>query len=75
MNMPPLFHPTRLVGRLWLVVRLFVCLFRIAHFIFISTLYFCFGFIQPSASSLFTCECEHKLNVSSTHLVCCSFGG
>jgi hypothetical protein len=75
MNMPPLFHLTRLVGRLWLVVRLFICLFCIAHFIFISMLYFRFVFIQPSTSSLFICECEQKLNVSSMHLVCCLFGG
>ncbi len=60
--------------RLWLVIRPSICSFRIAHFIFTSTLCFCLGLILPSASSLFMCECEHRLDAPNTHLVHCPFG-
>jgi hypothetical protein len=61
--------------RLWLVVRPSIHSFHIAHSIFTSTLCFRFSFIQPSVSSLFTCECGHRLDASNTHLVHCPFGG
>jgi hypothetical protein len=60
-------------ARLWLIVRPSISLFHIAHFIFISTL--CFHLIQLSASSFFTCECEHKLEASGTHSTYCPFEG
>jgi hypothetical protein len=60
---------------LWLVVRPSICLFHIAHFTFTLTLCFCFGLIQPLASNIFMCECEHMLDISSTHLTYCPFGG
>jgi hypothetical protein len=36
---------------------------------------FCLNLIQPSISSLLTCECEHELDASGAHLTHCSFGG
>jgi hypothetical protein len=60
---------------LWLVAKPFICSFHIAHSIFTSVLHFCFGLIQLSTCSLFTCECEHGLDASDTHLICCLFGG
>jgi hypothetical protein len=50
--------------------------------LFIShhTFYFHFSnvfwsqFDQPSAFNIFTCKCGHKLDESSTHLICCLFG-
>jgi hypothetical protein len=60
---------------LWLVARPSIHLFHITHFIFISTLCFCFGLIQPLASNLFTCECGDELDACSMHLFCCPFGG
>ncbi len=33
------------------------------------------GVIQPLASNLLMCECEHMLDTSSTHLIHCMFGG
>jgi hypothetical protein len=62
-------------ARLWLVARLFICSFHIAHSIFTSTLHFRLGLIQPSAFNFFTCECGHVLDTSSTHLTHCPFGG
>jgi hypothetical protein len=60
---------------LWLLVKPYIRLFCIPHFTFTSTLCFCFGLIQPSIFNLFTCECGHKLDASSTHLIHCPFGG
>ncbi len=60
---------------LWLVVKSSICLFHIAHFIFISTLCFCFNLIQHSTFNLLTHECGHRLDAFDTHLTCCSFGG
>jgi hypothetical protein len=60
---------------LWLIVKPFICLFRIAHFTFILTLHFHLGSIQPLTFNLFTCECGHGLNASSTHLAHCLFEG
>jgi hypothetical protein len=60
---------------LWLVVKPSIYSFCIAHFIFTSTLHFHMGLIQPSAFCFITCECEHRLDASSTHLICCTFGG
>jgi hypothetical protein len=60
---------------LWLVIRLSICLFHIAHFIFILVLCFCLSLIQFLTFSFFTCECEHELNIFATHLVRCPFGG
>jgi len=57
---------------LWLIAK---PSFHIAHFTFTPTLRFCLDFIQPSASSLFTCECGHGLNASNTHLTSCVFRG
>jgi hypothetical protein len=51
---------------LWLIVRPFICSFRITHFNFTSSLRFRFCLIQPLASNIFTCECGHGLNASST---------
>ncbi len=59
----------------WLIIRPSIHSFCITHFIFTSMLHFCSNFIQPSTFSLFTFECEHGLNASSTHLTCCPFGG
>ncbi len=58
---------------LWLVVRPFMCLFCIGHYVFISVLCFRLHSIQPSTFSLFMCECGHKLNASNTHLDRCPF--
>jgi hypothetical protein len=60
---------------LWLVVKPSVYSFRITHFTFTSMLRFHLGLIQPLASSLLMCECGHGLDTSSTHLICCMFGG
>jgi hypothetical protein len=38
---------------LWLVVRPFICLFHITHFIFTSTLHFHLSLIQPLTSNIF----------------------
>jgi len=60
---------------LWLVVKPFIYLFRIAHFIFTLTLHFCLSLIQPLRFSLFTCKCAHNLNAFGTHLIRCLFAG
>jgi hypothetical protein len=60
---------------LWLIVKPYICLFHITHFIFTFALHFCLNLIQPLASSLFTCECGHGLDTSGTHLTRCLFGG
>jgi hypothetical protein len=60
---------------LWLVARPSIHLFHITHFIFISTLCFCLGLIQPLAFNLLTCECGDELDACSMHLFCCPFGG
>jgi hypothetical protein len=60
---------------LWLVAKLFIHSFHIAHFTFTSKLHFCLNLIQPSTSSIFTCECGHGLDAFNTHLVRCLFGG
>jgi len=60
-------------ARLWLIARSYICSFCITHFIFTSTLCFRLGSIQPSTFSLFTCEYDHELDASSTHLTDCSF--
>ncbi len=61
--------------RLWLIVRLSISSFHITHFTFTSTLCFCFGLIQPLASSILMCECGHWLDAFGMHLTCCPFGG
>jgi len=33
------------------------------------------GLIQPSTSSLLTCECGHGLDAFGMHLIHCAFGG
>ncbi len=43
--------------RLWLIIRLFVSSFHIAHFIFTLMLHFGLDLIQPSTFNLFTYEC------------------
>jgi hypothetical protein len=53
-------------AKLWLVARPSICSFCIAHFTFTSVLRFCLDLIQPSASSLFTCECGHGLDAFSS---------
>jgi hypothetical protein len=60
---------------LWLVARSSICSFFIAHSTFTLELHFCFNLIQPFASNLFTCECEHGLDAFGTHLAHCLFGG
>jgi hypothetical protein len=60
---------------LWLVVTPSIHSFSITHSTWTSMLRFCFGLIQFSATSLFTCECGHGLNASRTHLSHCPFGG
>jgi hypothetical protein len=55
-------------------VSFFRFLFCIAHFAFILVLGLYFGLIQPSASSLFTCECGYGLDTFNTHLIRCPFG-
>ncbi len=60
---------------LWLVTKPYIHSFCVTHFTFTSMLCFCLGLMKPSTSSLLTCECGHGLDVSSTHLVRCSFGG
>jgi len=62
-------------ARLWLVVRPSIYSFHITHFTFTLVLCFHLDLIQPSTSSLFTCECGHGLDTFSTHLTCCLFGG
>ncbi len=59
----------------WLVAKPCMCSFHIAHFTFTSMLRFHLNLIQPSTSSFFTCECEHRLDTFSTHLVHYMFGG
>jgi len=61
--------------QLWLVIRPSIHLFRIVHSTFTSTLRFHLGFIHPLAFSLLMCECGHKLDTFSTHLICCLFRG
>ncbi len=68
------FCSSKWVG-LWLIVRPLIHSFHIAHFIFTSTLRFCFNLIELLASNLFTRECGHKLDAFGMHLVCCLFGG
>jgi hypothetical protein len=60
-------------ARLWLIFRSYICSFRITHSTFTSTLCFHLRLIQPSASSLFTCDYEHGLDASNMHLVHCPF--
>jgi len=62
-------------ARLWLVVKPSIYSFCITHFIFTSALHFHLNLIQPSTSSLLTCECGHKLDAFGTHLIHCMFGG
>jgi hypothetical protein len=62
-------------SKIWLVVRPSMRFFCIPHFIFILVLCFQFGLIHPLAFSLFTCDCAHELDASSTHLARCPFGG
>ncbi len=66
------FYSDKGVG-LWLVARSSICSFHIAHFIFILALRFCLGLIQLLTFNLITCECEHRLNASGMHLICCPF--
>jgi len=61
-------------ARLWLVVRPFICSFHIAHSTFTSTLCFHLALIQPLTSSFLMCECWHRLDASSTHLIHYLFG-
>jgi succinate dehydrogenase hydrophobic anchor subunit len=61
--------------RLWLIVRPSICLFHIAHSIFILVLPFHLGLIKFLTSNFFMCECGHGLDAFDTHLICCSFGG
>jgi hypothetical protein len=60
---------------LWLVVKPYIRLFCITHFIFTSTLCFLLNLIQPSTYSTFTCECGHMLDTFGTHIICCLLGG
>jgi hypothetical protein len=60
-------------AKLSLVAKPSICSFPITHFTFTSTLCFCFGLIQPLASSLLTYKCGHKLHASNTHLAHCPF--
>jgi hypothetical protein len=60
---------------LWVIIKLSICSFHIAHFTFISTSHFCLNLIQPSAVNFFTCECGHGLNAFGMHLTRCLFGG
>ncbi len=60
---------------LWLIVRPSIRSFHITHSAFFSMLCFHFDLIYPSTSSLFTCECGHRLDAFGTHLVHCPFGG
>jgi len=60
-------------ARLRLITRSSTYSFCITHFIFTSTLHFCFNLIQPLTFSLLTCECGRGLNTSNTHLTHCSF--
>jgi hypothetical protein len=60
--------------KLWLVVWPFICSFHITHSTFTSTLCLRFNLIQPLASSFLMCECGHKLDTFSMHLVRCLFG-
>jgi hypothetical protein len=53
---------------LWLIIKLYICSFRIAHFIFTLALCFRLGLIQPLLSNFFTCECGHGLDAPGTHL-------
>jgi hypothetical protein len=61
--------------RLWVIVRPSIHSVRITHFTYFSTLPFHFGLIQPSTYSIVTCECDHGLDTSGTHLARCVFGG
>jgi hypothetical protein len=60
---------------LWLVAKLSICLFCIAHSIFTSTLCFHLNLIQFSNFCFLTCECGHELNTFGTHLTRCLFRG
>ncbi len=53
-------------ARLWLIFK---------PSIFISTLHFHLGLIQPLTFHLFMCEHGHGLDASGTHLTRCPFGG
>jgi hypothetical protein len=61
-------------ARLRLIVKPSIYSFCITHYILTLALHFCFGLIQPSASSLFMCECGHKLDAFGTNLIRCPFG-
>jgi hypothetical protein len=60
---------------LWLIAKPSIYSFRIIHFIFTSTLHFCFDLIQLLTSNLLTFECGHELDAFDMHLACCPFGG
>jgi hypothetical protein len=62
-------------ARLWLVVRLSIYSFRIAHSTFTLMLHFCLDLIQLLASSLLMFECGYGLDAFGTHVACCPFGG
>jgi hypothetical protein len=62
-------------ARLSLVVKPSIRSFHITHSIFISTLCFCLGLIQPLGFNLLTCECGQRLDTFGTDLTCCLFGG
>ncbi len=49
---------------LWFITRPSIHSFCIAHSTFILVLHFRFGMIQPSASSLFMCECGHGMHLT-----------
>jgi hypothetical protein len=54
-----------------LVVRSSIHSFCITHFTFTSAMHFCLYLIKPLTSSLFMCECGHRLDTSNMHLVHC----
>jgi len=57
----------------WLLSHL--CIHFTSHIYFHVSIAFYFGLIQPSTSSLFTCESGHRSDASSMHLVHYPFGG
>ncbi len=59
---------------LWLISKLSIHSFHIAHFTFTSSLCFHLDLIQPSTSNFFTCERGHVFDTLGTHLTCCLFG-
>ncbi len=62
-------------ARLWLIIKPFICSFRITHFTFISMLRFRLSLIWPSTSNLFMCKCGHGLDAFGTHLTHSPFRG